>query len=294
MLIHIYINLLNLIELKIPIIYFSSSGNTKYIAKLIRNGLILVKLETELIPYNTIKKRNLNFEEIEVIGIGAPIYVMAFTPNIVEWVKNLPSVRKQIKFFLFDTNAGLPGPSIKHVRKILKQKNFELIGAIEVIVPTRDSVFELKFLEHVKWSRKKIEKIFQFGMKLGKIIKTNKGQLDWSNPTLFGSIIRAYFRILEKPFYKYTSKLIGYNHKECTSCKECESTCPTDAIKFDNKPVINHEKCILCFRCLRNCPNNGLYFKLLPKAKYFKGPKTINGYTHPNDLLKEYQQKIMK
>ncbi len=244
--------------------------------------------------YNSVKKKNLDFEIIEVIGIGAPIYAMAFTLNMLDWIKNLPRLRKKVKFFLFDTNAGLPCTSIKHVRKILEQKNYEFIGAIEVVVPTRDSVFELKFLEHVKWSRKKIEKVFQFGMNLGKIIKTNKGQLDWSNPTLFGSIIRAYFRILEKPFYKYTSKLIGYNHKECTSCKACESGCPTDAIKFDNKPIINHEKCILCFRCLRNCPNNALYFKLLPKAKYFRGPKNINGYIHPDDLLKEYQHKIMK
>lgn len=283
-----------MIKLKIPIIYFSSSGNTKYVANLIKNGLILANFEPILMEYNSVKNKNLDFEEIEVIGIGAPIYAMAFTLNMLEWVKNLPRLRRKVKFFLFDTNAGLPGTSIKHVRKILEQKNYEFIGAIEVVVPTRDSVFELKFFEHVKWSRKKIEKVFQFGMNLGKIIKTKKGILDWSNPTLFGSIIRAYFRILEKPFYKYTSKLIGYNYKECISCKACENGCPTDAIKFDNKPVINHEKCILCFRCLRNCPNNALYFKLLPKAKYFKGPKTINGYIHPDDLLKEYQHKLMK
>ena len=280
--------------MKIPIIYFSSSGNTKYVAELIKNGLILAKLEPELIKFNELKKIDLNFKNIKVFGIGAPIYAMAFTLNMLEWIKKLPRLRKKVKFFLFDTNAGLPGTSIKHVRKILEQKNFEFIGAIEVVVPTRDSVFELKLLKRVKWRRKKIEKAFQFGIKIGKIINTRKGLLDWSNPTLFGSIIRAYFRVLEKPFYKYTSKLIGYNHKECTSCKACESGCPTDAIKFDNKPVINHEKCILCFRCLRNCPNNALYFKLLPKAKYFKGPKTINGYIHPNDLLKEYQHKIMK
>ena len=294
MLIHIYINLLNLIELKIPIIYFSSSGNTKYIANLIKNGLILANFEPVLMEYNSLKKKNLDFEEIEVIGIGAPIYAMAFTLNMLEWVRNLPRLRNKVKFFLFDTNAGLPGTSIKHVRKILEQKNFEFIGALEVVVPTRDSVFELKLLKRVKWRRKKIEKVFQFGVKLGNRINAGKGILDWSTPTLFGTIIRAYFRILEKPFYKYTSKLIGYNHKECTKCKVCEENCPTEAIKYQNQPIIDREKCILCFRCLRNCSNNALYFKLLPKAKYFKGPKTINGYIHPNDLLKEYQQKIMK
>ena len=280
--------------MKIPIIYFSSSGNTKYVAELIKNGLILAKFEPELIKFSELKKIDLNFDNIKVFGIGAPIYAMAFTLNMLEWIKNLPRLRKNVKFFLFDTNAGLPGASIKHVRKMLEQKNFEFIGAIEVVVPTRDSVFELKFLKHAKWSRKKIEKAFQFGIKLGKIIKKRKGILDWSNPTLFGSIIRAYFRILEKPFYKYTSRLIGYNYKKCTKCKVCEENCPTKAITYQIKPIINHENCILCFQCLRNCPTNALYFKLLPKAKYFKGPRTVNGYIPPNDLLKEYQHKLIK
>ena len=274
--------------MKIPIIYFSSSGNTKYVAQLIENGLKFVKLEPELIQFNSIKKAPMNFEEVEVLGIGAPIYAMAFTLNILDWVKKLPIVKSKVRFFLFDTNAGLPGPSIKQIRKILEKKNFKFIGAIEVTVPTRDSVFELKFFKYVKWSRNKIHKIFQFGVRLGKIIKTGVGVLDWSNPTLFGPIIRAYFQKLEKPLYKYTSYLISYNRNKCTECKTCERDCTSKAILFNKKPIINHRKCILCFRCLRNCPEKALYFKLLPKTKFFMSPKTIRGYIPPNEILKEY------
>jgi ferredoxin/flavodoxin len=278
--------------MKIPIIYFSSSGNTKYVARLIKNGLKFGRLESELISFNSIKNQYLNFEEIEVFGIGAPIYAMTFTLNMREWIRNLPNARNKVKFFLFDTNAGLPGPSIKQVKNILEQKNFEFIGALEVIVPTRDSVFELKIFKNVRWSRKKIDKIFQFGIRIARIITSGKGVLDWSNSTLFGAIIRAYFQKLEKPLYKYVSRLIGYNHYECTNCKVCEKGCPTNAIVFDKKPVVNHKKCILCFRCLRNCPNNALFFKLLPKAKYFKGPKTLHGYLSPEEILKEYELKL--
>ena len=110
--------------MKIHIIYFSSSGNTKYVANLIKNGLILADFEPVLMEYNSVKNKNLDFEEIEVIGIGAPIYAMAFTLNMLEWIKNLPRLRKKVRFFLFDTNAGLPGTSIKHIRKILEQKNY--------------------------------------------------------------------------------------------------------------------------------------------------------------------------
>ncbi len=278
--------------MKIHIVYFSSSGNTKYVAQLIKNGLVFNKLEPELIPFNSIKRDNLNLEEIEILGIGAPIYAMTFTLNMLEWIKKLPRVKRKVRFFLFDTNAGLPGPAIKQIKKVLEQKNYEFIGALEVIVPTRDSVFDSKYFKHVKWSRKKIDKIFQFGIRIGTIIRTGKGILDWSNPTLFGSVIRAYFQVLEKTFYKYASYLIGYNQSACTDCKACEKGCPTDAISLNNKTFINPNKCILCFRCTRNCPNNALYFKLLPKAKFFKGPKTVRGYIPPEEILKEYKIKI--
>lgn len=278
--------------MKIHIIYFSSSGNTKYVAQLIKNGLVFAKLESELIPFNSIKKDNLNLEEIEILGIGAPIYAMTFTLNMLEWIKKLPRVKRKVRFFLFDTNAGLPGPAIKQIKKVLEQKNYEFIGALEVIVPTRDSVFDSKYFKNVKWSRKKIDKIFQFGIRIGTIIRAGKGVLDWSNPTLFGSVIRAYFQVFEKTFYKYASYLIGYNQSACKDCKVCEKGCPTDAISLKHKTFINHNKCILCFRCTRNCPNNALYFKLLPKVKYFKGPKTVRGYIPPEELLKEYKIKI--
>ena len=278
--------------MKIPIIYFSSSGNTKYIAKLIEKGLIFANFEPELVPFNSLKKRKLNFEEIEVFGVGAPIYALAFTPNMLKWVKKLPEARKKTKFFLFDTNAGLPCAPIKHVRKILEKKNYEFIGAIEIVAPTRDSVFEVKAFRYVNWSRKKIEKAFQFGIKLGKTIRTGVGQLNWSNPTLFSKLFRVIFQIIEKPFYKYFSRFFGYAPEKCKSCRTCEKGCPTEAITFNNRPIFNFKKCMLCFRCARNCPTNSIYFKLFPNAKYFKGPKTVRGYIAPDQILKEYQGEL--
>jgi ferredoxin len=239
--------------MRIPIIYFSSSGNTKYVAQLIKNGLIYADFSPKLIKFDSYKNFNLKIEEFDVIGIGAPIYAMAFTLNILKWLKKLPRVKKKVKVFLFDTNAGLPGPAIKQVKKILKNKNFQIIGALEVIVPTRDSVFESKFFRFVKWSREKIERIFQFGFRLGKIIDKGGKFLDWSNPTLFGTIIRAYFQKFEKPLYRYASHLFGYNPVKCIYCKACEKSCPTNAILFNDKPFINRNQCIMCFQCLRKC-----------------------------------------
>ncbi len=259
--------------MKIPIVYFSSSGNTEYITQLISEGLKFANFETELIPFNSLEEKSLDFNRINVFGIGAPVYAMSFTLNIRDWIKKIPRVNRKIKFFLFDTNAGLPGPSIKNIRKILEQKNFEFIGAIEIIVPTRDSVFETSLFKYVKWSRRSIERSFQFGIKLGKIIRMGKGTLDWSStPLPFSRVIGAYFKVLERPFYNIFSRLFGFNSEKCIKCKTCEKECPTKAINFQEKPIIKNNKCMFCFRCMRNCPKNALYFKLITKEVYFKGP----------------------
>jgi ferredoxin/flavodoxin len=278
----------------IPIVFFSSSGNTRYIAQLISNGLKFAKFDTELIPFNSLEKKELNFNEINVIGIGAPIYAMSFTLNIIDWVKKIPRTHKKIKFFLFDTNAGIPGYAIKNMRKLLEQKKFEFIGALEVTVPTRDSVFEMSFFKYVNWSRKNIERSFQFGIKLSKIIRMGEGTLNWSLKSMpFAKIYSAYFKVLERPLYKVFSHFFGFYTTKCISCRTCEKECPVKAITFNIQPIINPNKCIFCFRCTRNCPSNALYFKLFPKAIYFKGPENIRGYISPDELLEEYKKKII-
>jgi len=235
---------------------------------------------------------DIKFNEIEVFGIGAPIYAMNFTPNMVDWIERLPITRNKTRFFLFDTNAGLPGDAIKHIRKILEQKGYKFVGAIELVAPTRDSVFESSYFKYVKWTKKNLEKAMQFGIRIGSIITKGEGELVMTKSTLFGGLFRSVFSILEKPFYKNFYRLVYYNAEKCEKCRACEKSCPTDAISIDHSPVINRQRCMACFNCMRACPSGALTLKLLPNAKYFMGPKTARGYIPPKELLEEYKKKL--
>ena len=52
------------------------------------------------------------------------------------------------------------------------------------------------------------------------------------------------------------------NPELCTSCCECASICPTEAIALHRKPrhggVVNKDKCISCFCCLEVCPERAI------------------------------------
>lgn len=281
--------------MNVPIIYFSASGNTKYIAQLIRNGLKYGKIDSELYPISTSKIDNLDFEDTEVFGLGGPIYGMNFTPNIVEWIENIYFGRETKLFFLFDTSAGIPGPAIKNLRKKIEKKNSKFIGALEIISPTRDSVFDMGAFNKITYPRKNIDRAFQFGMRIAKIIKKGDGILKWDlKPLPFSPLIAATFKLMERPFYKYASHLFTHNGEKCIECKLCEKLCPGKAIEYNKKPIIDRSKCFLCFSCTRNCPTKAFFIRLLPDAVYFKGPRTLKGYIHPDDVLKEYKKKGFK
>jgi ferredoxin/flavodoxin len=279
--------------MKITIIYFSSSGNIKYVAELIKQGLIFVNKEVDLVSWNELKSNRIQISNSDTIGIGAPIYALSYPPPIIKLIKTLPKTREGSSFFLFDTCSGLPGNAIEKAKEILEKKGYLFMGALEIIAPTFDSVFESSYYNHVRWSRKKIDRAFQFGIQMGNFLGKQIPPLDWKIKRMpFANLIRVGFKHLEEFYYRFIGNSIKAKVSKCTSCKICEKFCPTNAIEVKNLPKINPDLCIGCFKCIRKCPQGTLYLKQFPDAKYFKGPQEINGYISPTTILREYQKAM--
>lgn len=280
--------------MEIPIIYFSSSNNTKYIAELITRGLKLANHNPQLIPWTSFKSGAIDLIKYDVFGLGSPIYALSYPPFVISLLKELPKAENEQKFFLFDTNAGLPGNTLKVAKNILEKKGYSFLGALEIISPTRDSVFQTEFFDYVSWSEKKLHKSLQFGMEIGfSLRKPNPSVLDWTIKKMpFANLIRKGFQYLEGFFYKFIGKSIVIQSSKCTNCKVCLRVCPTSAITIDNGPIIHKELCTGCFKCLRECPEGALYLKQFPNFEYFEGPQTINGYISPDNLLEQYRKKV--
>ncbi len=58
----------------VPLIFFSSSNNTAYIAKLISLGIEEKGFQTKLVPIGDLTAGKHDLTNADVIGIGAPIY----------------------------------------------------------------------------------------------------------------------------------------------------------------------------------------------------------------------------
>lgn len=280
--------------MKIPIFYFSSSNNTKYVGELIGKGLTLINHDPQLISWTSLRSNPINIQEYEAFGIGGPIYALSYPPFLISWIKSLPKANNEQSFFLFDTSAGLPGNALNYAKKMLEDKGYSFLGGLEIVSPTRDSVFKLSYFENLSWSREKLDRGFQFGLKIGKLFeKPNLRVIDWTFRRMpFSIFIRKGFQSVEKALFRFLGKSIQYDSAKCTNCMECSRLCPTNAIDIERDPVVDPNLCIGCFKCLRTCPVGALYLKQLPNAEYFEGPQEIEGYISPDTILKEYQQSL--
>jgi flavodoxin len=115
-------NMENANESKVLIVYCSRHlGNTYIIANVIGEELNATLKEISDVTQNEITKYCL-------VGFGSGVYAFGMDRKLIKFLKNLENSGKK-KVFLFSTSADPKGLKYhKKVKKILKNKEFELIG----------------------------------------------------------------------------------------------------------------------------------------------------------------------
>ena len=116
--------------MKTLIIYASiHHKNTEKIAETIAS-----ELQTKAIPFFEAKEEDL--QKANIVGFGSGVYYSKFHKGLIEFVEKLPDMKGK-KAFVFST-AGIRKNIIlnrSHIRfkKVLKEKNFEIIGEFDCL-----------------------------------------------------------------------------------------------------------------------------------------------------------------
>ena len=116
--------------MKTLIIYASiHHKNTEKIAETIAS-----ELQTKAIPFFEAKEKDL--QKANIVGFGSGVYYSKFHKGLIEFVEKLPDMKGK-KAFVFST-AGIKKNVILnrshiHFKKVLKEKNFEIIGEFDCL-----------------------------------------------------------------------------------------------------------------------------------------------------------------
>ena len=241
--------------MKITMIHFSGTGNSKYIADYLGHKLIENNHNVDIY---SIEQNPIISKDTDLLIIGGPIYAGNVPEKLIRWVlRNVPE--SNANCIVYSTSAGsLNANGVDSLAKKLSKKGYNVLAKETYVMPrnfyfgkypknTKDEVNEIltKVNEELDELVDKIcLEVFEY-----KIFE-NKG-------VLVKDLLAETFSVM--------SRFMGKNFSvddNCIKCGLCVKSCPQNNISFDQDKNIRFlNKCMLCARCIHKCPKNAINYK---------------------------------
>ena len=258
---------------RILTLYFSGTGNTKFIAELFSRemGATCISIEAEVDFVQEIKA-------CDIIAFCYPIYGSRVPRNMREFVARYMGDINGKKIIIFVTQMLFSGDGARVFTDMFWDGAIEVIYAEHFKMPNNVSnviIFrkqsEKKLRRYVTEAEKKM---FEVCRDINSGIVKKRG-FSWFSQIL-GGIQGKSWQGSSKEIYPDTSS-VEYKAKtgvkirrNCNVCNLCVNSCPVYNLANINGKIKPLGNCIVCYRCVNKCPKRAvtvLYHKK-PKWQY--------------------------
>ncbi|MDE6401324.1 MAG: EFR1 family ferrodoxin [Clostridiales bacterium] len=256
--------------MKILLIYFSGTGNTKRITELYKSEFDKLVYETDTVelPDGTDALKQINADAYELIGFGYPIHAFNAPKVILRACKALPKQRKrngsitEKRVFVFKTSGEpvrMSDVSSLKMRNILKRRGYRVTNEYQYVMP-----YNIIF----RHTDKQVYKMWQTAQALvpAHIAEITSGISHLPKKIFMGGFLAWVLRAehwgahINGKLYRAT--------KNCVKCGKCVKLCPVNNIRIKkNGKVKFGGKCIMCMRCSMYCPKNAIELGLFKSWK---------------------------
>jgi ferredoxin len=270
------------------IFYFSGTGNTWWIADLIKKEFDANNIPTMAFSIESPTLQNRDYLEkiildSELLILGYPIHGSDMPCLMKEFINVLPNLTdyKTVPHYMliYCTQYMCSGDGAYFYRKKIENKGYCVPWTLHFRMPNNISVPKSPF--QYTNDPEKIEKYLKRAqIKIKKALNLiQEGITIQNGKTILGKLIGG----LQRHFYQ--RELHHYNQKwsiiptRCTLCQRCVKICATKNISFDQGKIAFADQCILCLRCYNYCPTAAIQFGknfVSPDKTPYRGP--IHGF----------------
>lgn len=245
-------------------LYFSGTGNSKYIANLFSKkvGAKCYSIEEKIDFEKEIEKH-------DTVAFCYPIYG-SYVPRIMrEFVTKNVEKLKNKKLIIFCTQLMFSGDGARAFTDLLPEGYGEVIYAEHFNMPNNIcniSIFPIKNGEKAKKyitaANKKMDRICK-DLEKGKVKKRGFNKVS----NIVGKSQSAHW-----PDIEAKNKSSVKVDEDCVKCGLCVKLCPMKNLNLTSKEILQNDDCILCYRCVNACPKKAITVLIHKKPKeQYKG-----------------------
>lgn len=235
------------------VLYFTGTGNSRYIAKKIAD-----ETGDETISLNEkIKNKDLQIVgKMERLVFVVPTYGWRIPRIVKKWIEDaqfagtfgIPA------WFVMDCGSEI-GNAAKYNKQLCEQKGFSYMGTAQIVMPENYiAMFGVPMPEEAKEIIRKAEPAIQ---EATQAVRDGK---EFPLPRRNG-YDRFMSCVVNPVFYRFFVKADHFYAKDtCNGCGKCKRLCPLNNIELKNGKPIWGRSCTHCMACISYCPMQAIEY----------------------------------
>ncbi len=277
--------------MKCLIIYYSVCGSTRKIAHAIHKGMKQVTDQCDIVALrgaNGVPGMKMgHLLEYDLIGIGSPVWRSTMTPNVMDFINNVPSREWQFiynnnfvqkftpaekqHYFIFMTHGKSPGPAMERTWTAMNDRGLTVIGWDDWYGNASMSYAQIPWQTEGHPDEISLKQAEEFGKQMAdRSRRISQGETNLIPKLPPGQeYLELYGPAFEPENYAKWIKHhygIKIDKEKCTNCGLCEENCPRDAIDLEaDNPIL--PTCMYCTTCELVCPVGAIDINLAEVKK---------------------------